>query len=165
MNTKPFSPWPQTSESRQWIAHDGKPEDTSLIDLPEQRKDRAAMTAYLYDSAGQWIAFRTDTGGRYLFDTTGAWIGWFPWDDENDAVTPDGEYLGTVVQNRLLWRTAPTYRGTPGYPGAPAFPGHASYPGSVGYGGYVPGFEDVPPSRLIAHRAPAARSGGLHRAA
>ncbi|MDQ1608711.1 MAG: hypothetical protein QOE16_1443 [Microbacteriaceae bacterium] len=105
------------------------------------------MTVYLYDSAGTWIAFRTDLDGRYLFDTHGEWIGWFPFGDD-DAVTKDGTYLGTIVENRLLWRIEQPYRTDPGYPGAPAFPGHTSYPGGVGYFGAVPGFQDVPTELL-----------------
>ncbi|MDQ1584588.1 MAG: hypothetical protein QOF36_2642 [Microbacteriaceae bacterium] len=105
------------------------------------------MTVYLYDSAGTWIAFRTDFDGRYLFDPQGEWIGWFPFGDD-DAVTKDGAYLGTVVENRLLWRTEQPYRIDPGYPGAPAFPGRASNPGNVGYFGEKSGFEDVPKQLL-----------------
>lgn len=101
------------------------------------------MTAYLFDTAGQWIAYRSDENSRYLFDPSGEWIGWLPWSDDNDAVTPFGEYLGTVVDNRLLRRTAPAYHARPDYPGAPAFPGLASYPGSAGYAGYLVGFEDL----------------------
>jgi hypothetical protein len=102
------------------------------------------MTVYLYDTAGQWIAFRSETNGRYLFDPSGNWIGWFPRLDDDDAVSPDGEYLGTVIGDRLLRRTLPIHYEYPGYPGAPAFPGRAAYPGAAPYGGYTPGFRDVP---------------------
>ncbi|KQV07920.1 hypothetical protein [Leifsonia sp. Root112D2] len=107
------------------------------------------MTTFLYDMAGNWIAFRTAYDGKYLFDTTGEWIGWFPWDD-NDAVDRDGNYLGTVIDNRLLQRLDHGYRTNPGYPGAPAFPGHVGFPGSTGYYGGLPGYADVPLNQLAA---------------
>lgn len=107
------------------------------------------MTVYLYDFAGAWIAFRTDFDGRYLFDPLGEWLGWFPFSNDESAVTRNGTYLGTVVENRLLWRTVQPYRTDPGYPGAPAFPGRASYPGAVGYFGAMSGFEDVPKHLLL----------------
>jgi hypothetical protein len=36
------------------------------------------MTQFLYDSSGQWIAFRTAAGDRYLYNESAQWIGWFP---------------------------------------------------------------------------------------
>jgi hypothetical protein len=47
-----------------------------------------------------------------VWDTGGRWIGWFPWADSADAVErgdvldPYDVYLGTVVGDRLLARTA-----------------------------------------------------------
>ncbi len=108
------------------------------------------MTVDLCDSKGTFVAFRTEFDGRYLFNPDGEWIGWFPWGDD-DAATRDGTYLGTVVENRILWRTEQTHHANPGYPGAPAFPGHASYPGNAGYFGSVTGYIDVP-RHLIAPR-------------
>ncbi len=116
------------------------------------------MTVYLYDSKGAFVAFRTDYDGRYLFNPDGEWIGWFPWGDD-DVATRDGGYLGTVIENRLMWRTVQEYHVDPGYPGAPGFPGHASYPGNAGYYGSIPGFIDVPQHLLAtrtAYRAPLA---------
>lgn len=106
------------------------------------------MPVYLYDSSGDWVAFRSEPNGRYLFDRDSEWIGWFPWADEDVAVTPDGDYLGTVVENRLLRSIPPVYHAYPGYPGAPSFPGRAAYPGSAPYAGYISGFEDVAPELL-----------------
>lgn len=125
-------------------------EDNSAIILSttDERAD-PTVTTFLYDMAGNWIAFRTAYDGKYLFDTTGEWIGWFPWDD-NDAVDRDGNYLGTVIDNRLLQRLDHGYRTNPGYPGAPAFPGHIGFPGSTGYYGGLPGYADVPLSQLAA---------------
>ena len=36
-----------------------------------------------------------------MFDTFAVWRGWFPSDDSADVVTPQGDYLGTVIGNRL----------------------------------------------------------------
>jgi hypothetical protein len=105
------------------------------------------MTVYLHDSQGTWIAFRTETNGRYLFNPDGAWIGWFPWGDD-EAVSQDGAYLGTIVGDRLLLRDAPPYRGTPSHPGAPPYPGQAGYPGAAAYHSLPVGFSDVPGSAL-----------------
>jgi len=90
------------------------------------------MVHYLYNSSGEWIAFRK---GKFLFDTNGNWVGWFPWSD-GDAVDANGQYLGTVVdRDRLYHFTSHPYRGYPGYPG---YPGYRGYPGYPGYGGYSP---------------------------
>src|SRR5436309_448270 len=105
------------------------------------------MTEYLHDSQGVWIAFRADERARHLFNSEGDWIGWFPWDDD-DAVTPDGAYLGTVVGDRLLLREDHPFRGTPEYPGAPAYLGRPSYPGAAPFTGLPPGFDDVPSAYL-----------------
>ena len=53
---------------------------------------------YLYNSAGVCIGF---CFGSSLFDTFAIWRGWFPWDKSADVMTPQGNYLGTVVGNRL----------------------------------------------------------------
>jgi len=106
-----------------------------------------AMTVHLLDSSGDFVAFRRSDDDRYLFDVDGNWIGWFPWGDA-DVVTEDGDYLGTVMGNRLLRRGTQPYRGYPGYPG---YPGYAGYPGYPGYAGYIAtpsGFDDVPKSVL-----------------
>ncbi|WP_158864130.1 hypothetical protein [Leifsonia sp. AG29] len=100
------------------------------------------MTVYLHDSQGVWIAFRTDPQDRYLFNPDGDWIGWFPWNDE-DAVTPDGRYLGTIRGDRIFAERAHPYRGDPGYPGAPAHPGQAPYPGAGYYTGVPDDCDDV----------------------
>jgi hypothetical protein len=105
------------------------------------------MTAFLYDSQGTWIAFRTDDNSKYLFNPDGEWIGWFPWGDD-DASTRDGRYLGTVIGNRLLARESPDFRGTPDYPGAPVYPGQPAYPGAGSYLSVPAGFVDVPGSAL-----------------
>ena len=61
------------------------------------------MSVYLFDMAGEPIAFRRTWTDAYVFDLHGHWIGWFPWDD-HDAVDRDGHYLGTVVDDRLVRR-------------------------------------------------------------
>ena len=55
---------------------------------------------YLFNSSGDWICFKV---GKYIYDTDGNWIGWLPWTD-NDVVTDDGDYLGTICdKNRIYY--------------------------------------------------------------
>jgi hypothetical protein len=61
------------------------------------------MSVYLFDMAGEAIAFRQTWTDPYLYDLRGHLIGWFPWDD-HDAVDREGHYLGTVVDDRLVRR-------------------------------------------------------------
>lgn len=56
---------------------------------------------YLYNSGGEWIAFKI---GRYLYNSKANWIGWFPWDEEN-AVTKDGKYLGSIYPAMFVFAT------------------------------------------------------------
>ena len=84
---------------------------------------------YLFDSEGEWIAFRK---GNFLFTPMGTWLGWFPWGDDY-AVDPRGDYLGTIYLGERLYRFADAeYRG---YPGGPEDPGYQGYPG--GYAGRI----------------------------
>lgn len=76
----------------------------------------------LHNSAGEAIAFMRYPGDKYLFSVKGTWIGWFPWSDDA-AVTRDGEYLGTVLGDRLYREENPKWRSTPfggGNPGSVA---------------------------------------------
>ncbi|MEJ3404169.1 hypothetical protein WDJ51_05455 [Rathayibacter sp. YIM 133350] len=100
------------------------------------------MTSYLFDLSGDWIAFRHSAEGKYLFSPDGDWIGWFPWDDA-EALTPDGDYLGTVVGDRLVQEIGHLRRGVPAYPGEPSFPGRPAFPGGASYLGSLGGYEDV----------------------
>ena len=52
----------------------------------------------LFNSAGSWIGFCL---GNNVFSVDAVWRGWFPWNDSADLMTPRGNYLGTVVGNRL----------------------------------------------------------------
>lgn len=69
------------------------------------------LAAHLYASDGRWIAWYLP-GLPYVWDTGGRWIGWFPWADSADAsergdvLDPHDVYLGTIVGDRLLVRTA-----------------------------------------------------------
>ncbi|GAA2912199.1 hypothetical protein JOD62_001954 [Microbacterium keratanolyticum] len=105
------------------------------------------MVTFLFDTNGEGVAFRRTPDDRFLWDKDGNWVGWFPWGDA-DAVDQQGNYLGTVVGNRLLARENPPYRGYPGYPGYPGYAGYPGYPGYAGYGGYRSGFRDVSAGRL-----------------
>lgn len=85
------------------------------------------MTTFLFNRAGRPAAFRRTPDDKFLWNIHGHWIGWFPWGDA-DAVDKSGDYLGTVVNDRLLHRSYFPY---------PGYGGHA------GYAGYLPGFEEV----------------------
>jgi len=61
------------------------------------------MSVYLFDMAGDPIAFRRTWSDPHLFALDGHWIGWCPWED-NTVVAPDGDYLGSVVDDRLVRR-------------------------------------------------------------
>lgn len=85
---------------------------------------------YLFNSSGDWIAFRIN---KYVFDTNGNWIGWLPW-DEFVVVNTNGEYIGRITNsNRLYYFSNEPYHGYPGYPGYPVHPGYPGYPGFAGY--------------------------------
>lgn len=88
------------------------------------------MSAYLFDMAGETIAFRRTWTDPYLFDTGGRWFGWFPWGD-NDAVDHNGHYLGTVVDDRLVrrndWYERPC-TSAPEDPGTAILVGHCPAP-------------------------------------
>jgi hypothetical protein len=97
------------------------------------------MSRHLFNSSGEWIAFRNE---KFVFDTRGNWVGWLPWDDE-EVVDKNGSYLGHIYGNRLLRRYYTPYRGFPGYPGYPGYPGFPGYPGYAGYAPLPPGTTDV----------------------
>ena len=54
---------------------------------------------YLFNSSGDWICFKI---GKNVFNTNGSWIGWLPWGDD-DVVTTEGKYLGTICGNRIYY--------------------------------------------------------------
>jgi len=94
----------------------------------------------LFNSSGEWIAFRI---GKNLFNSDAEWVGWFPWGDD-DAVTTDGDYLGTVCNgNRFYYFSNKPYRGYPGYPGYPGYHGYPGYPGFAGYSSLPSGASDA----------------------
>lgn len=105
------------------------------------------MVIFFFNVAGEGVAFRRSPDDKFLWDMSGSWVGWFPWNDD-DAVDKEGEYLGTIVGNRLLKRDYQPFRGYPGYPGYPGFAGYPGYPGHAGHAGYRSGFGDVDPDRL-----------------
>ena len=95
---------------------------------------------YLFNSRGNWIAFRL---GKYMFDSKGRWIGWTPWDDDH-VVNKEGKYLGTVWEDkRLYYFEGETNRGPPGNPGPPGSPGPPGDPGPIGPSPLPPGARDV----------------------
>ena len=74
---------------------------------------------YLFNSSGEWIAFRQ---GQDVFDDRCNWIGWLPWDD-NEVATREGEYLGTIVdENRFYYFGDRLERSHPGPSAPPTYP-------------------------------------------
>lgn len=61
------------------------------------------MSTYLYDMAGQAIAFRRSWDDAHVFDLDGRCIGWCPWGD-TEVVDLDGNYLASIVLDRLVVR-------------------------------------------------------------
>jgi len=78
---------------------------------------------HLFNSSGLWIGFCL---ANNLFDTDAVWRGWFPWEDSADAVDPGGNYLGTLMGDRLYhFQHKRNLRVShyPGYPAIPVLPG------------------------------------------
>ncbi|GAA1411670.1 hypothetical protein GCM10009662_52470 [Catellatospora coxensis] len=106
------------------------------------------MTVYLFNSNGDWIAFRRSESDRYLWGSDSRWLGWFPWGDEH-AVGTSGNYLGSVVRgNRLLAKLSPPSRANPAQPSSPAQPASPSSPASRAAIPMPSGFGDIPPAKL-----------------
>jgi hypothetical protein len=95
---------------------------------------------YLFDSNGEWIAFRK---GKYVFSPSGRWIGWQPWDDA-DVVDIRGSYLGTIFPgNRFYKIIQKACRGNPGFPGYQTYLGRPGYPGYAGHSPIPTGTVDL----------------------
>lgn len=60
----------------------------------------ASNLTYLFNSDGDWIAFRI---GNFIYNSDANWIGWFPWNDEH-AVDTAGKYLGSIFPGRRFYR-------------------------------------------------------------
>lgn len=102
---------------------------------------------HLFDSSGNWIAFRVDS---YVYNTRGEWIGWLAWGDD-EVVTPDGRYLGHIFPNNRLYRqVSGGFRKYPGDPGYPGYGGNPARPEIVGYSPLPSGAHDLDPQELAA---------------
>jgi hypothetical protein len=98
------------------------------------------LVDYLFNSSGEWICFKVN---KFIWDTNGNIIGWLPWGD-NDVVTMEGDYLGTIVdKDRIYYFSNHPYRGYPGYPGYPGYLGYPGYPGFAGYKSLPSGAKDI----------------------
>src|ERR1700691_3032068 len=81
--------------------------------------DRASIqmaVQHLFDSSGNWVAFRRSPADKYVFSKDGDWIGWLPWKN-SVVVDQSGKYLGEIHKNRLIRRSTVPYLPYPGYPG------------------------------------------------
>ena len=83
---------------------------------------------YLYNSKGEYIAFKI---GNYIFNNKNAWIGWLPWSN-NEIVNKEGEYIGTILNDRIY---SFSRRNITEHPGYISFPGHPGYIKDPGFGG------------------------------
>lgn len=120
------------------------------------------MAEHLFNSRGEFIAFRRSGDDKYVFDRDGSWLGWLPYGD-SDVHGPSGNYIGSIVRNRLLKLSNCPYRGYAGYPG---YPGYAGYPGYPGYAGPIslpPGAQDVPTAAISNFQYLFDSRGGLDR--
>ncbi len=114
---------------------------------------------YLFNSRGEWIAFRDRQG---VFDERCNWIGWLPWGN-HEVATHEGEYLGTIVDvNRFYYFADRPRRLNPGYPERPTYPALPNNPGLAARAVLPVGAADV--ARLERSRdqrsGPATRDGG-----
>ncbi|PVC80749.1 hypothetical protein DBP19_35180 [Streptomyces sp. CS090A] len=90
------------------------------------------MTEHLFDSSGQFIAFRRDATDNYVFTADGNQLGWLPYGDLDVHHHSSGRYLATIVGDRLLVMPNRPARGLPGLPGLPGIPGFPGIPGLRG---------------------------------
>jgi len=83
---------------------------------------------YLYNSKGEYIAFMLD---QYIFNSKNEWVGWLPWSN-NEIVNKKGEYIGTIIKDRMFSFSRRELKEHPGYI---SFPGHPGFIKDPGYGG------------------------------
>lgn len=96
---------------------------------------------HFFNSLGEWIAFQY---GMFFFTPEGDWFAWKPWDDQDDLVDTNGEYIGSVWRGNRLYRfTNRVPRVVSAFPGFPSFPPYPGYPGYAGYEPLPPFAEDV----------------------
>jgi hypothetical protein len=109
------------------------------------------LPVHLFAADGSWIAWYRPAL-PYVWNVGNRWIGWFPWPAEpdlrRDVVDPAGDYLGTVVGDRLFALTFRLPRPLPERVPEPHRP-----PGSPDVARTTPlappaGYVDVPARRL-----------------
>lgn len=95
---------------------------------------------YLFNSRGEWIAFRQ---GHDVFDKRCNWVGWLPWGD-NSVATNEGDYFGTIVdENRFYYLGHTPHRSHPGHPAYPAYPVFPVHPPAATFGVLPVGARDI----------------------
>ncbi len=83
------------------------------------------MVQYLYNSGGEWIAFRD---GKYIYDVNGEYLG-FMAESGLDAADAESRYFGSIYYGDRLYRKMfppkldLRYPGYPGPHAKPDFPG------------------------------------------
>lgn len=96
---------------------------------------------YLFNSTGEWIAFRQ---WQHVFDKRCNWIGWLPW-GHHEVATEEGDYLGTIVgANRFYYFADRPHRSHPGAPSRLTYPPFPANPALVARVVLPVGAIDVP---------------------
>lgn len=113
---------------------------------------------YLFNSRGEWIAFRH---GQEVFDERCNWIGWLPWGN-HEVATHEGDYLGTIVDgNRFYCFEDRPRRSHPGNPARPTYPAQQACPAGAARAVLPVGATDVASLEKSRDQSsgPAARDG------
>lgn len=100
------------------------------------------MTEHYFDISGQFIAFRRNPDDKFVFSPDGNWLGWIPF-EVPEVYSESGDYIGTLVSNRLVRLPDVPHRGYPGYPAYPGYPGYPGYPDFAGHFTPPPGARDI----------------------
>ena len=105
----------------------------------------------LFASDGRFVAWYRP-GMPYLWTAHNGWLGWFAWLDDpelgRDVLDPDGNYLGTVVGDRLFVRRNRTPTPMPTRAPEPQRPVGSPDIGDVDRLALPPGYGDVDRRRL-----------------
>ncbi len=96
------------------------------------------MVQYLFNSYGEWIAFRD---GDFVYEPSGAFLG-FAGEDDESVLDNGGRYYATIFGNRLYRQLFPVVS-VPRYFGRPNHHEPPDPPPSPGFAEVPPGAEDV----------------------
>jgi hypothetical protein len=83
---------------------------------------------YLFTSYGGWIGYLY---GRAFFSVNNEWSGWVPEMDVDRVYTLDGEYIGTIYGDRLLYEEDLKFSRSQDEPMLGRWPDPPEYPGYI----------------------------------